>query len=129
MLNYPANGKQGPVQQKCPKSFRPLKGQCHEIFASGFFHESSSPKSLKKALRSFQFFQKFVEIFTSQCAPPVSTTPVANLPPVSTTNLTTCSAQTRSGIGLFVPSSEPIPCRQKLLRRTRLLRDPAQTQV
>ncbi len=25
-----------------------LKGQCHEIFASGFFHESSSSKPLKK---------------------------------------------------------------------------------
>jgi hypothetical protein len=31
----------------------------------------------------FEFFQKFAEIFASQGAPPVSTTPVANLPPVS----------------------------------------------
>ncbi len=36
-----------------------LKGQCHEIFASGIFYESVSPQ------------------------PPVSLTPVANLPPVS----------------------------------------------
>jgi hypothetical protein len=42
-----------------------------------------------------------------------------------------CSAQTRTRIGLLekTPSSEPIPCRRKPLRRTRLLRDPAQTQV
>ena len=31
----------------------------------------------------FEFFRKFAEIFASQGAPPVSTTPVANLPPVS----------------------------------------------
>jgi hypothetical protein len=39
----------------------PLKGQCHEI-----------------TLGSFRIFQKFAEIFASQGAPPVSTTPVAN---------------------------------------------------
>jgi hypothetical protein len=33
----------------------------------------------------FKFFRKFAEMFASQCAPPVSTTPVANLPLVSTT--------------------------------------------
>ncbi len=31
------------------------------------------------------FFRKFAEIFASKDAPPVSTTPVANLPPVSMT--------------------------------------------
>jgi hypothetical protein len=31
------------------------------------------------------FFRKFAEIYASQGAPPVSTTPAANLPPVSTT--------------------------------------------
>jgi hypothetical protein len=36
-------------------------------------------------LDRFDFFRKFAEIFASQGAPPVSTTPVANLPPVSTT--------------------------------------------
>jgi hypothetical protein len=36
-------------------------------------------------LDRFEFFRKFAEIFASQSAPPVSTTPVANLPPVSTT--------------------------------------------
>jgi len=33
-------------------------------------------------LGHFKFFQKFVEIFASQGAPPVSTTPAANLPPI-----------------------------------------------
>jgi hypothetical protein len=36
-------------------------------------------------LDRFKFFRKFSEIFESQGAPPVSTTPVANLPPVSAT--------------------------------------------
>jgi hypothetical protein len=36
-------------------------------------------------LDRFEFFPKFAEIFESQGAPPVSTTPVANLPPVSAT--------------------------------------------
>jgi hypothetical protein len=36
-------------------------------------------------LDRFNFFQKFVEISESQGAPPVSTTPVAKLLPVSTT--------------------------------------------
>jgi hypothetical protein len=34
-------------------------------------------------LDRFEFFRKFAEIFASQGAPPVSTTPVADLPPVS----------------------------------------------
>jgi hypothetical protein len=36
-------------------------------------------------LDRFKFFRKFAEIFASQGAPPVSTTPAAKLPPVSTT--------------------------------------------
>ena len=36
-------------------------------------------------LDRFEFFRKLAEIFASQGAPPVSTTPVANLPPVSGT--------------------------------------------
>jgi hypothetical protein len=46
----------------------------------GFFHESSSPKPLKKTLRTF--FRKFAEIFASHGPPPVSTTPGGNLKPV-----------------------------------------------
>jgi hypothetical protein len=61
-----------------------LKGQCHEIFASGFFHELSPPKPLKITLGSLRLFRKFAEVFASQGAPTVSMTPVANLPLVST---------------------------------------------
>jgi hypothetical protein len=50
-----------------------------KCFDSGFYHKLSSPKPLKI---TFQIFIKFVEIFSSQCGPPVST---VNLPPVSTT--------------------------------------------
>jgi hypothetical protein len=62
-----------------------LKGQCQEIFCFRFFHESSSPNPLKQILRSFQIFQKFEFTESSQGAPPVSTTPVTNLPPLSIT--------------------------------------------
>jgi hypothetical protein len=48
-----------------------LKALCHEIFASGFFHESYSSKPLKITLGSFQFF-------LSQGALLVSRTPVEN---------------------------------------------------
>jgi hypothetical protein len=51
-----------------------------------FFNESSSPKSLKISLWSFQTFPKILEIFASQGAPLVSMTPVANVSLVSTTS-------------------------------------------
>jgi hypothetical protein len=52
--------------------------------ASGFFHVSSSPKPLQITLGAFKFFSKFLgDICKSRCTP-VSTTLVANLPPVST---------------------------------------------
>jgi hypothetical protein len=51
----------------------PLKGQCHEIFASGFLHESVSPHPQSIPLGPFEFFR--AEIFGSQGAPPVSMTP------------------------------------------------------
>jgi hypothetical protein len=51
------------------------------VFFMNQFH--SSPRVLH--LDRFEFFRKFAEIFASQGAPPVSTTPVANLPPVSAT--------------------------------------------
>jgi hypothetical protein len=35
-----------------------LKGQCHEIIDSGFFHESVSPKPLSKPLGLFRIFSK-----------------------------------------------------------------------
>jgi hypothetical protein len=43
-----------------------------------FFHELSSPKPLKITSGPFKFFRKFTEIFASQGAPLVSTTPAAN---------------------------------------------------
>ncbi len=72
-----------------------FKGRVSRIFASDFFHESSSPKPLKITLGSFQIFLKFAEIFASQGAPPVSMTQVVTLPPVSTkpaANFATSSA-------------------------------------
>ncbi len=74
------------------------------FFASDFFHESPSSKSLKVIQGWSGIFSKFAEIFASQGAPPVSTTPVANLllillvllipvanlPPVSMTSVAIC---------------------------------------
>ncbi len=72
-----------------------LKGQCHEIFASGFFHElvSPQPQSVHVPLGSFQTFwknrrdiqrcpNKIIKTFMIEDffhLPPVSTTPVVNL--------------------------------------------------
>ncbi len=57
-----------------------LRDSVTRFFASGFFRESSSFQPLIRALGSFRtFFLKFAEIFASQGAPPVSTTPAANL--------------------------------------------------
>jgi hypothetical protein len=86
-----------------------LKGQCYEIFAFGFFHESVSPKPLSIPLGPFRFFLKIRgDIRSSRLTtgnndtggnlPPVSMTPsanfdtsftsvvdtVANLPPLTT---------------------------------------------
>ncbi len=63
-----------------------LKGQCHEIFCFWFFSWISFPPAPEYP----KFFRKFAEIFASKGAPPVSTTPVANVPPVSTTPLAIC---------------------------------------
>jgi hypothetical protein len=61
-------------QQATPKSLL-LKGQCHEIVASGFFHESSSPKPLKIALGSFQIFSKILgDIRKSRCSTSINDT-------------------------------------------------------
>ncbi len=50
-----------------------------------FFMNQFPPIPRVLHLDRFEFFRKFAEIFASQGAPPVSTTPVANLPPVSAT--------------------------------------------
>ncbi len=93
-----------------------LKGQCQEIFASGFFHESVSPKPLSIPLGAFRnFFENswrysqlkvdhryqrhrrqilppvsLVLLIPEATLPPVSTIPAANLPPVSTTPVANC---------------------------------------
>ncbi len=44
-------------------------------FASGFFHESSSPKPLKITLESFKFFQKILgDILKSRCTTGINDT-------------------------------------------------------
>ncbi len=48
-----------------------------------FFMNQFTPGPRVLRLDRFEFFRKFAEIIASQGAPPVSTTPVANLPPVS----------------------------------------------
>ncbi len=50
-----------------------------------FFINQFPPHPRVFHLDRFEFFRKFAEIFASQGAPPVLTTPVANLPAVSTT--------------------------------------------
>jgi hypothetical protein len=54
---------------------RELKGQCHEIFASGFFLGSLSPKPLIIPVGPFRIFSKIRGDFRSSR---LSTTPVAN---------------------------------------------------
>jgi hypothetical protein len=62
----------------------PWKGQCHEIFASAFCHQSSSPKPLIMSLAPYRKnFEKLAEIFASQGSPPMSTTLVASWPPAT----------------------------------------------
>jgi hypothetical protein len=50
-----------------------------------FFMNQFSPSPRVFRLNCFEFFRKFAEIFVSQGDPPVSTTPVANLPLVTAT--------------------------------------------
>jgi hypothetical protein len=66
------------------------------FFATGFFHESVSPQHQSIPLGPFQKFLKTLEdIRKSRCTTGVndtesiivSTTPAANLPPVSTTSV------------------------------------------
>ncbi len=53
----------------------PIKGQCHEIFASDFFHESSPPQAPENNTRV---------ILNLFAPPPVSTTLLANFDTSST---------------------------------------------
>jgi hypothetical protein len=65
-----------------------LKGQCHEICCFWFFSWISFPPAPEYLIRT-------VSIFSSQGAPPVSTTSVANLPLVSTTLVAICHRHKR----------------------------------
>ena len=48
--------------------FKQLKGQCHEFFASGFFHESVSPQHQSIPLGPFQILLKVRrDICKSRC--------------------------------------------------------------
>ncbi len=49
-----------------------------DFFLQVFFMNHPPPSPWKKHEGHFEFFRKFSEIFASQGAPPVSTTPVAN---------------------------------------------------
>jgi hypothetical protein len=49
LFNFPASNTKIPL----------FKGTRSRFFASGFFHESSSPKPMKIALGSLQIFSKF----------------------------------------------------------------------
>jgi hypothetical protein len=59
--------------------FTALKGVWHEIFYFTFLRESVSHQD------HFDFFRKFVEIIANECLSVMSTTPLTNLSPVSTT--------------------------------------------
>jgi hypothetical protein len=48
------------------------------MFCFWFFHKTVSTQPQSIQFRQFRIFRKFAEIFASQGAPPVSTTPVAN---------------------------------------------------
>ncbi len=69
-----------------------LKGHCHEIFCFLFFMNQFPPSPRLSHQDRFEFFRKFAEIFARQGAPPVSTTPVAHLPPVSLPPVSTTPA-------------------------------------
>jgi hypothetical protein len=68
-----------------------LKGTVSRDFLLPVFFMHQFPPSPRVShYDRFEFFRKFAEIFASQSAPPVSTTPAANLPPVSTTPAANC---------------------------------------
>ncbi len=71
--------------------FTCLKGTVQRDFRLKFSYMDQFPLAPDYTIRAVSyFFRKFAEIFARQGAPPVSTTPVANLPPVSTTRNDPC---------------------------------------
>jgi hypothetical protein len=82
------------------------KGTVSRVFYVRCFSWIIFPQAPKITLESFRNFRKFAEIFTSQGALLVSTTLVANLPPVSTTPAELVAKFSASGVdtgGNFVP--------------------------
>jgi hypothetical protein len=74
------------VDYRCICTVAKLKGTVSQDFCLLVFFMNQFPPSPRVFhLDRFKFFRKFAEIFESQGAPPVSTTPVENLPPVSMT--------------------------------------------
>jgi hypothetical protein len=68
------------------RSVYTVKGKVSQDFLLLGFFTNQFPPSLRVSLTTVSiFFRKFAEIFTSQGAPPVSTTLVAILPRVSIT--------------------------------------------
>ena len=83
-----------------------LKGTVSRDFLLLVFFMNQFPPSPRVFhLDRFEFFRKFAEIFASQGAPPVSTTPVAIFPPVSLLLLTPV-ANNENNIRLQSPYSE-----------------------
>jgi hypothetical protein len=97
----------------CKKNF--AVSERHSVtrfFASGFSHESPSPKPLKTTLGSFQIFAKIRgDIRKSRCTngvaggklPLVSTTLAANLSPVSMTTVTNFATSSPVLLVLLTP--------------------------
>jgi hypothetical protein len=86
------------------RSFLLFKGTVSRDFLLlVFFMDQLPPSPRVFHLDRFEFFRKFAEIFVSQCAPPVSTTPVANLPPVSTTPAAKLPAVSTTPVANFSP--------------------------
>ncbi len=72
--------------RKCDETFKGTVSR--DFLLQVFFHESSSPKLQKITVGFFRIFSKIrAVIFISEGAPPISTTPVANLPLLSTTTV------------------------------------------
>jgi hypothetical protein len=86
-------------------AYTPFKGTVSRDFLLLVFFMNQFPPSPRVFhIDRFEFFRKFAEIFASQGAPPVSTTPVANLPPASVTpvaNFSTISASVVDTGGKF----------------------------
>ncbi len=63
------------MSNSCPFLLNCLKGHCHEIFASGFFHASVSPQPQSIPLEPFQTVSKIRrDIRKSRCTTGINNT-------------------------------------------------------